>query len=132
LAVFPVASQTVRIDLRWLTWSAQASLTLLPETQPNGYFPILFCDPKTGQLIQRLNFPPAAPEPLAMNDPVLSPSLLPKFRCRRLRFEGAEVPVQFFSGALAVVVGDKAYALVSDLSKSSEVPAAAAPAADGK
>ena len=45
-----------RFQFRWLAGALQWTEWLAPEEKPGRDYPIVCCDPKTGRLVQRLNF----------------------------------------------------------------------------
>jgi outer membrane protein assembly factor BamB/tetratricopeptide (TPR) repeat protein len=61
VAVFPARTDNMELDVHWLFGAAKLLLTAATTSEPTGYCPVLFCDTKTGQPVQRLNFPSPGP-----------------------------------------------------------------------
>src|SRR5262249_18538760 len=98
---------TVQWRWRWLYVTAQLRLTV-PSQEPET---VLLCDPRTGHLIQRLNFP-AMPPQLRLDwcfDPV--PALLPRFGRLILPPEKPEPFIRVAEYGMLVACGRQAWGL---------------------
>ncbi len=56
LIAYPTAGRTRKFDSRWLSVSLQLTVAQPPEEHPGHGTPVLLLDPKTGEVLQRLNF----------------------------------------------------------------------------
>jgi outer membrane protein assembly factor BamB len=62
VVVFPAASAAPGLQFRWPLGSLQWTIPVPPGAGGRRDFPVLCCDPRNGQAVQRLNFP-QAPSP---------------------------------------------------------------------
>jgi PQQ-like domain len=60
LIAYPTAGRKRKFDARWLSVSLQLTVAQPPEEHPGHGMPVLLLDPKTGEILQRLNFFPAS------------------------------------------------------------------------
>ncbi len=56
LLAYPAETHGVRFQFRWLAGALQWEGWRPPEDGPGRGYPVVCCDPKTGRLVQRLNF----------------------------------------------------------------------------
>ena len=57
LFAYPAATAGVRFQFRWLAGALQWEGWLPPRDESGREYPVVCCDPRTGRLVQRLNFP---------------------------------------------------------------------------
>ncbi len=56
LIAYPTTGRKRKFDSRWLSVSLQLTVAQPPEEHPGHGMPVLLLDPKTGEVLQRLNF----------------------------------------------------------------------------
>jgi len=102
LITFPRKGHGVQWQARWLFGTIRVRFTTPPAAGPGKDFPLLVCDPRTGQLMQRLNFPAAAPHACLDGRWDTVAALLPQLSCRVSEIEDAAPTVHVSKNALTV------------------------------
>ncbi len=109
LLAFPAEATGRRFSFRWLAGAVQWTEWLAPEEKPGRDFPIVCCDPKTGRLIQRLNFTVDSQSVARLESD--DASILPEFGMRTVVGQ----PLVNLSGrGLIVAVGGRAWGLTAE------------------
>jgi len=109
LLAFPSDARTAQFRFRWLFSSVQWVITHPLEEQPGFGLPLVFCDPKTGQLVQRLNL--SGMERAAKFQTTTGPGLavVPSLASMRPAREESSPVVQFAPHRLVAAVGGQVW-----------------------
>jgi hypothetical protein len=109
LLAFPSEARTAQFRFRWLFSSVQWVITHPLEEQPGFGFPLVFCDPKTGQVVQRLNL--SGMERAAKFQTTTGPGLavVPSFASVRPAREESSPVMQIAPHRLVAAVGGQVW-----------------------
>ncbi len=107
LVLFPRATQAMQWRWRWLFCDVQFGMTV----GQDPYYPVLLYDQKTGQLVQRLNFPAAKPRMPIQQAFDCVPVPVPQLQTRRWSVEDDASAVQCFERGMTVVLEGEAWGL---------------------
>jgi len=109
LILYPRYGHSVLWQLRWLFATAQLRLS----RPPGDALAVLFCEPQTGQLVQRVNLVVAAPrlDLQCRYHPV--PAVVPRVRYQSLALEQSELAVQFCHEGMIIEWGGNTWGLNS-------------------
>jgi outer membrane protein assembly factor BamB len=108
LIAYPSAGQTRKFDSRWLSVSLQLTIAQPPEERPGRGMPVLLLDPKTGEVLQRLNF---FPEPRSETQVGLGDVLAGRPRLRAESDAGSPVVIREISRGLIVAWDGRVWGL---------------------
>jgi hypothetical protein len=97
LVLYPCDREAVQFRFQWPLGAAEIQVTLPQQSRPGGYYPVLLCEARTGELVERLNFRAAAPRFLVQ--PFSTPE--------------PDLAVRLSDRGLAVVLDGKAWGLTA-------------------
>jgi outer membrane protein assembly factor BamB len=110
LLAFPGARESTCLRWTWLFHSLDLCITA-----PQGdYFPVLALDPKTGTLVQRLNFRAPAPRMVLHGNWHTGLSLVPQVYREGLAQQDPEPVLQVCGRGFALALGSEAWGLASE------------------
>jgi hypothetical protein len=113
LVTFPHGEPKADYQARWLCWMVHLQITFPQQAQPGRYFPVLIHDAKSGQLVQRLNFPAANAWARVETTFHPLPAVIPEVRGPRVQREEPRAAVQIFKHGMTVVLDGRAWALAA-------------------
>jgi outer membrane protein assembly factor BamB len=108
LLAYPIEGKGWRLQFRWLTAALQWTGCSPPEEKPGRGYPVVCCDPKTGRVVQRLNFAVAS-QSVARLDPG-GDDVLPMFAMEKMEERSL---VHLSAQGMIVVVNGRAWGLTA-------------------
>jgi outer membrane protein assembly factor BamB len=109
----PAQERAVRWRMVWLGWAVQLESTRAGTDREAGTYPVLLCDPQTGEWVQRLNVTTAGVWGQVARTPNPVGSLVPQITRERLVREEAATGVQLSGQGLIVALLDTAWGMAA-------------------